>query len=232
MYIHIITVKQRQFIHDRWSSMRCSSYSVRVTSLCPLIFRVHQPSIDLSRHLGETLCSITLHVRVPCALYKRTQGDSAPYAYIPHVYNMIETRVYSHAKYHVMCVCVLYSSQAQWVSSITLTWSLSVLADKGPSRPKTFCYNSIATPPCKSPVYMPIYSILYQHTFICNNCAPSDCMHQHIHTRTKEGAINRVSDDGAEIEWLMMVNADICSVIILESVKRTNSKHSQGGGEL
>ena len=87
-------------------------HTPHVTSLCPLIFRVHQSSIDLSRHLGESLCSITLHVHVPCALYKRTQGDSAPY--IPHVYNMIETRVYSHAKYHAMCVCVLYSSQARY----------------------------------------------------------------------------------------------------------------------
>ena len=31
---------------------------------------------------------------------------------------------------------------------------------------------------------------------------------------------------------MTLVNADICGVIILESVKRTNSKHSQGGGEL
>ena len=57
-------------------------------------------------------------------------------------------------------------------------------------------------------------------------------LHAPTHTYTKEGAINRVPDDGAGIEWVMMVNADICSVIILENVKRTNSKHSQGGGEL
>ena len=156
-----------------------------VTSSRPLIFRGHQSSIDLSRHLGENLCSITLHVHAPCALYKRTQGDSAPYLYI------ISWRLVSTVmlKYQWVGGCQLTHT----VGSITLTWSHSILADKGLQSPKHSVTIQLLHHPascqciciCIPHTYMPIYSILYQHTFICNNRAPSDCMHQHIHTRRR-----------------------------------------------